>query len=742
MVFAVLLLAACSSPAVKQSQSYVEQEQWLKAVLTLRKAHAADPSNVEFKSRLKQIELKAADYYYQRGLRLEQQGNLEAAAVEYQQGLTAMPDHHKLTSAMSELVAKQEGLQLYREAAQYESAGKQNLAKGLLLRAQKLYPDHPKIKDALLRLKVKEEADAANRLVLKSKAPITLNFRRTNIKTAFEFVAKSFGLNIIFDEQVKNAPVTLFAKGVTFDQALNLMLTTTETFYKKIGPNTILVAPDNESKRGQYEDYIIRTFHLSTVKAKDMSDILKGVLNLKKIVINSELNSLLIRDTQEKIKLAEELISINDRKSAEVIFDVEILEVNRTKAEQLGLDIGSRITASLPDFIIGSGSLAASFAAGVVTLPQLTFNFFKQDVDAKTLANPKVRVIDGKVAKIHIGDRVPLRSSTVQDATGQIRNTYDYKEIGIRLNVEPQIHLDNSTTVKLGLEVSSLGANLGTKDDPSYSIGTRNADTYMLLRDGETAILGGLIRDEDRRNKIRIPGLGDIPLVGNVFTSHDNSSGRTDVLLTITARVVRSWDLPDKQKLALFSGTEKTYSSKPLFAYLQTRTGGGDQPQISLEGGGDAGQAKPGNGSAVQVARRIPGVPGQPSLTFSEGVYNAQSGQEFEIRLVASDLGKVDRLPIEILFNPQLTQFVKGESSLSGAQGFKVKADAAKGVLQVDMRLGKAGTKPGVPVELARIVMKGRKPGVSYLVYRTPKLTTRDGKPVQTQVRASRVVVK
>ena len=146
--------------------------------------------------------------------------------------------------------------------------------------------------------------------------------------------------------------------------------------------------------------------------------------------------------------------------------------MNRSKSERLGLDFGTySLTAAVPSpgTVPLSGSIREAIrSTATLTVPPLTFRFFKQDVDAKILANPKIRVLNGRAAKIHIGDRVPLRAATIVDATGQTRTTFDYKDIGIRLTVEPMIYLDNSSMLKLGLEVSSLGENLGTPNEPAF----------------------------------------------------------------------------------------------------------------------------------------------------------------------------------------------------------------------------------------------------------------------------------
>jgi general secretion pathway protein D len=768
LALAAAVLAGCVSTSFQRAEDYAAQDEWLKAVVEYRKAVGERPDDAEYRSRLRRAELKAADYYYQKGQLQLEKGNLEDAIGQFQQGLAAMPDHGKLQQAMSSAIARNEAGNLYQEGLALRQAGKNDDARRAFQRALEAYPDHKDATAALAELKKEDQEKLTEGLALTSKAPITLNFRQTDLKQAFEFLAKSFGVNVIFDESVKSVPVTLFAKDVTFEQGLSLLLTTSRSFYKKIGGNTILVAPDSKEKRGQYEDHLVRTFHMNTVRAKEMADILKGLVAIKKIIVNEQLNTITVRDTEEIIKLSERIIENNDRKPAEMILDVEILEVNRSKSERLGLDFGTySITASVPSpgTVPIAGSIRESIrSTATLTVPPVTFRFFKQDVDAKILANPKIRVLNGRAAKIHIGDRVPLRAATIVDATGQTRTTFDYKDIGIRLTVEPMIYLDNSAMLKLGLEVSSLGENLGTPNEPAFRIGTRNAETFMLLRDGETAILGGLIQDEERNTRIKVPGFGDIPAIGALFTSHETSVARTDVLLTITPRVVRGWDVPTRAAREFYSGSENVYSDKSLFASLE----GAAAAQIRTEApAGPAAAAAPVVAvapvvapaaaapaaapaapaapvlAAAQPSGALPAVPASTPLLFgfSEPVYEVASGQDFEIKLVGSNLTGAATVPLEILYNPQLLSYVSGNRGDVAADSFNSSADAGRGLLNI--ALGLPGTAaPSPNAVIARVVMRGERPGISYLVYRAPVVKSASGETLNAQVRAARVVIR
>jgi len=746
-------LAGCAGHATRGDE-YARKDEWAKAILEYRQAYAEDPGNIEIKSRLEQMELKAADYYYHRGLLAEEKGDLERAIGFFQEALVAMPANEKVQAALRKVRARKDAAAIYREGLNLLAAGKRDAAKQRFQQVLTLYPDQQEAQLRLAEIEKEEEGGASSEgLALTSSAPITLNFNETDIRDAYEFLAKSFGVNVVFDDGVKNVPVTLYAKDVTFKQGLDLLLATSKTFYRKIGPNSILLAMDSKEKRDQYEDELVRTFSLNTIKAKEMADILKGVMSIKKLVINTELNTITIRDTEDVIKLAERMIAVNDRKPAEVILDVEILEIDRTKAETLGLDFGSyQISASIPPYPLNQ-SFKSAESTGLLTLPSATLNFFKQDVDAKTLANPRLRVLSGRSAKIHIGDRVPLIATTIQDATGQVRNTYDYQDIGIGLTAEPVVHLDNSVTVKLGLVVSSLGQNLGTPSQPEYSIGSRDAETFMLLRDGETAILGGLIQDDERNNKVFIPGLGEIPVVGSIFSNYTTSAGRTDVLLTITPHVVRGWEQPTAAERQFFSGTENAYTDHQLFAELTNRAvsdaGTPVSPRIDTNGVTSGSPTATPSGAnmpapAVTAALPAPAAPHggpPPQLGFLNPVYLVTAGSDFSIELTGQDLGGATSIPIEILYNTQVMSYTSASAGAPAPQAFNASADGAKGIISVGVKYA-PGTAPVKPSVIATIKMHADKAGVSYLMYRTRSVIGANGAAVDAQVRASRVVVK
>lgn len=577
-IFLALLLSAGCATVPKNGA-----DQRLKTVAEYRRRYAENPSDYGLAIKLRKAEMDAAQKFYESGRKLEDQGRLEEGVQQYREGLLAMPGNEKLSNALRRASDKQEAETLYRRALASDQAGREEEARDFLVRSLADDPGHEGAKALQRKM---EERQPSNVLAPVHQEVVSLHFDHTDLKAAFDFIGKSFGLNVVFDRRLKDQKVDFSAEDIGVEQALDLIMETTHTFYKRMDSHTILVADDTKENREAYDDLVTKTLHLNSAKAEEMASLLKTVLDFKHIGFDKDSNTLLIRAPQEVLELVEKIIAANDRPHAEVLLDVEILEVNRTKEEQFGLDYGSQASYTGPfgnstiDSFKGM-SVADILAKGTLTLPSVTFNYLKKDVDARTLAHPQVRVVSNEQAKIHIGDKVPLPTSVVQQTTGGVQTSYTYTDIGVLLDVIPVVNPDRTVLVRLKLEVSSLGANLGTSANPAYDIGTRDAQTSMLLHDGETAVLGGLIQDRDSKNRVKIPLLGDIPLLGGLFTTNaDDSKSRTDLLLTVTPRILRDWTFPQSVQ-EVYSGTESVPSGRMPSSIYQARPAPSPVPQAT-----------------------------------------------------------------------------------------------------------------------------------------------------------------
>ena len=534
--FLLALLSSCTLSTDWVNNAYTEPDAQMthsERVAFWQDQLLKKPKDTHLLVRMYEARQAAIIHYLRQGHRYLGESDYEQAMDSYHQGLLLDPDAQVLKDAISSLTARRQTVAWLAEAKALEKE-RVNLRRveSLLYKARAADPLNADVAHMLSRIQ------ARIRYYNKKEQPtVDLNFKQIDFKQAMYFVCRSVGVNVIFDQSVKDSQVTMSVDDVAFNDAVNLLVSTTKHSYKVLNESALLIFADTKDRHKHFDDLNVRTFYLKTVAAKDMASLIKGVLGLSKITVNEANNSLVVYDTPQTIASIERIITEHDLLPGEVVLEVEILEVNLSNADRFGLDYGayqvSANTASIPL----SGSLSTAIENNTtLNIPSVNFNFFKQKVGAKLLANPSIRVLDGKAAKIHIGDRVPLRKSTIQDATGQTRTTFEYQEIGIRFNVEAFLNASEYVTVSVALEVSALGENLGTATEQAFRIGTRNADSTMLVRDGETAIMGGLIREEGRTTRSNIRGLG---FLDGLTSNKDESSGRTDLLLTITPRVIR-----------------------------------------------------------------------------------------------------------------------------------------------------------------------------------------------------------
>lgn len=381
-----------------------------------------------------------------------------------------------------------------------------------------------------------------------------------------------------------------------------------------------------------------------------------------------------------------------------------------------------------------------------------------------------MRTTDGSPAKIHIGDRVPLRSSTVQDATGQTRTQFEYRDVGIRLEVLPEYHLDDTINVAMKLEVSSLGQNLGTADKPAYSIGTRNVDTVMLLREGETAVLGGLIRDEERRNTKRVPGLGQTDsIVDTLFSVNDDADNRTDLLLTITPHIIRERSLPNHGDTDFYSGRKSSFSTEDPNEAWKRESETGKPPKYNLKPGGSGGarredarapdkntggdarlqkaanagdwSATAETGAATAATNGEAGAEPNLRLAFSNEHYSVDSGQTVTVEVLGSNLGQTSEVNARVLFNPEKLALAGAEAQGAGGD---VQAAAANGKSgAIDLSIKKIPPSSGGQTVLAKLTLRGTEKGLSYLLINTTNAPKgQDGNELPLDLGTSKVEIR
>jgi general secretion pathway protein D len=337
---------------------------------------------------------------------------------------------------------------------------------------------------------------------------------------------------------------------------------------KVVDDRTILVYPNTPAKRRDYQDLVVKSFYVANADVKQTANLIRAILKTRDLYVDERLGLLVMRDTPEAVRMAEKLVASQDLAEPEVVLDVEVLEVGRNKLQQIGINWPNQITLTpagagnpaTPGVLTleEAKNLSPTQVQMTVTNPFIALNLQQADGQTNVLANPRIRVRNHEKAKIHIGDRVPVLTTTAASSGSFVSQSVSYLDIGLKLQVEPQITLDNETAIKVSLEVSNIVKEVtdASGNTLAYQIGTRNADTVLRLKDGETQILAGLISDEDRRLAAQVPGVSDLPVLGRLFSSQGVTANKSEIVLLMTPHIVRSLERPEARTTEFRSGTE------------------------------------------------------------------------------------------------------------------------------------------------------------------------------------------
>lgn len=610
IVFTIVLLSmhGCvyDDHLLKEGKQYAAQGEWDKSVQSFQEAHNQNPSDKEIRLLLYRSKREASRLHLTSGEIYLKKNQFDHAIKEFQTAIAFDPSNIRAESLIEQAKAWKESDHYQKKGENLFKSGKYTQARESFQKALELNPSNEKASFALSHYQKKEERPPLYRLKMDRKTPVSLKFKNTPILNVFEVLTRLTGVNFIFDKDVQETKVTIFITDVSFDEFLDIFLRTNKLAAQVVNEKTLVIYPDNPQKAGEYQNLQIRTFYLAHLDVKQAVGLLSKILKSKDLIANEKLNAVVIRGPRELIEVASKIIEANDRPSSEVTLSVEILEVTRTKEQTLGLEIDPAavsIQLGEPAFdFYNSDSTSAGFrAAGagslysldrvapeniLFSLPTATLNLLKQDGDTKTLANPQIRVKNTEKAKIHIGERVPLRTNRRVDTTGAVTTDFQYQDVGVKLDVQPVINVHDEITLDLTLEVSTLGDNVGTQADPQYSIRTRTAKSVLSVRPGETVIIGGLINDEERRTIRKIPLLGDIPAVGYLFSSRATDDTQTDIIMAITPVIARSQEIPDPGIAEIWSGREKDFSLRePFESYIDRSETYSDLPveEFTLE---------------------------------------------------------------------------------------------------------------------------------------------------------------
>jgi general secretion pathway protein D len=566
---------------------------------------------------------------------------------------------------------------------------------------------------------------------------VTLEFRDTSMRNVFEAIARSTGINFVFDKDVRpDIKVTLFVRNTTVAEVMRLILITNQLERSVLSENTVLIYPNTAAKVREYKELITRTFFLVNAEAKQVQNLIKTVIKTKDIYIDERLNVIVMKDTVDAVRLAEQLVESVDVAEPEVMLEVEVLEVSSNKMKELGIDFPDQIGYGI---LTPNISNSVSTAAGITTTttlggqllqgninlkdtnglvvpyvsnPGLILNLRAQDGAANLLANPRIRVKNKEKAKVHIGEKLPVFTTTSTANVG-VSASVTYLDVGLKLDVEPLIHPEDDVDIKMTMEVSSIVKEVtGPQSSLAYQVGTRSTATALRLKDGETQILAGLISDEERTSASRLPGLGHLPLIGKLFSSERGSNNKTEIVLLITPRIVRNLSRPAHIAPALPAGTEAAVGA----ASLSIRQSGKDQGmRLSSSGGGVAPAA-----GAVQFASPSRAVQPEPApapepeeaaggaeLRMQSSGEVAAGGEAGVIVSMTAGAG-VSNATIEIVYDPNVLTAL-GTVTAPGRAAVTLSAAGAGQEARAELRFRAAPNAPAgaSSVQVGNVVALG-----------------------------------
>lgn len=591
IALAAAALSGCAgSQAFREGQGQIAQGQNEAGLAKLREAMEKEPSNNEYRR----------TYFTQREANLNrllrdaeialEVGDFAASRAAFAKGTAIDPGNERASAGAARVDAAERHWKALEGAVELARGGSLTAA---VAQAQQVLSEDPNHRRGrqMLRALMRQQADASGKdlgLYPKLKPsynlPVSLSFNNASLLQVFEALKQASGLNFVIDRDVRpELRVTLSVTGKPVDDIVRLLLATNQLERRVLDSDTLLIYPNTPAKAAEYREMVVRSFFLGNADATKVANVVRTIAKARDVVVDEKLNMLMVRDSAEVIRLVEKVIASQDLPEPEVMLELEVLEVSANRLLDIGIQWPDSVSAS----VIGANGVGQltvnelrNRSSDLLRLrindPVLSAQFRSQKGDANLLANPRVRVRNKQSAKILIGERVPVITTTSTANVGNSESV-SYLDVGLKLDIEPTVSLDDEVSMKIALEVSNiLETVIRGSGTQAYRLGTRNTSTSLRVRDGETNILAGLIQRDERRSNTGIPGLNEAPLVSRLFGKGQDSDNRTEIVLLITPRIVRNLDVPSAGLLEFLSGTDAANGAAPI--QLGVPAGAGTAP--------------------------------------------------------------------------------------------------------------------------------------------------------------------
>jgi len=743
-----LLLSACPQGGAdfQKGQRAELEKDYDTALIHFERALKADPRNQQYEIRARRARFQAAQMHVDRGHKLREQGLLEPAAAEFEKALAIDPSsfvaEQELRRTLDQLVAQRQA-QAQAVERERQGAPAPQLA---------TVPEGPLQLQPLSRtpLEVKMTEDA---------------------RRVFETIGKLAGINVIFDPEYQSRRITVELSRATVEQALDIVSLMTKCFWKTVTPNTIMVIPDNPAKRRSYEEQIIKTFYLSnTIQTAELNEIvqtLRTLLDIKRITPSSSNNAIIIRDTPDKVAVAEKIIRDIDQAKPEVLIQVAVLQARRDRARELGIVPSSSIpliftprSAIRPD----TGGTGGTGGTGTTTTPSVTLEGLSRlsssdyslilpsatamalltDATTRVIQNPEVRATDGQSAKLRIGDRVPFAVGSFQPGIGGVginplvNTQFQFQDVGVNLDITPRVHSNREISLRVKVEVSSVtgSVSIGGINQPIF--GQRVIEHDIRLREGEVNILGGIIERSQTTTISGWPGLSQVPFLRFLFSSDRKETLENEVLIVLTPRILRLPEITAMNVRPLAVGTDENISLP--------------RPE---ETAAPAGEAAPETAPAPPAPRPRAERSAPPSaeqtgvaqLRFQPAQAHLAVGEQLAIDVVVDNASELFAVPFALQFEPKLVELVEvhhggflGGGEQPAALVHRVDKEKGLAIISLSRPPGTGGVNGSGT--LVTLVFQGVAPGRTPLTIQNVNARNPQQQPVRVETSVGEILVE
>ncbi|MES2089040.1 MAG: secretin N-terminal domain-containing protein [Pseudomonadota bacterium] len=662
---ATSVLLACANPALRDAQELSQSGQHEAALAHLQAALKTQQDDRVLRSAtLKQLDTTVAYLVYQADA-ARATGRLDEVEAVLKRLEAAAPGHPRAVWMRSEVDRLKRHQRLMAEAQQsFDGAAYERAEVTLRTILSEDVGNNPAraLLTRIEELRANQTRQVTTVQLATAGKPVTLEFREAALRTVFEALARAANINFVFDKDVRGeAKVTLFLRNTTVDEAMRVILSTQQLGSKLLNDNTVLVFPNTAQKQRDLLDTVTRSFYLVNADPKQAQTLIRTVAKSRDVYVDDRLNLLVVRDTPEVMRLVERLVQSIDLPDPEVMLDVEVMEVSSKKLTEIGVTVNDKLSYGA---INSAVKTLTSFRdlQWSTTNPLAIATLRGSSGSTNLLANPKIRARNREKAKIMLGEKLPVFTSNLVAGTGGGASTsITYLDVGLKLDIEPQVQLDNDVTIKIALEVSTV---TGKVDGPAgsgssaYQVGTRQATTTLRLKDGETQILAGLINDDESRNSSGIPGLHDLPIAGRLFGTTKDEHNKTEIVLLVTPHIVRNLNQPATAGSAMPSGTEAQPGASSLL--IKAGTAGSNPGQGASAGSRGAASSRSRPGAAASV---------QSDITGPEEVMPGASFQ-VTVRNLADT-----PLQTSVLFD---SQWIEGPGATQGGVAIEVPAKGSR----------------------------------------------------------------